>query len=72
MKNERCAVNERSGIPDKQEIISRRITDMTKLPVAVQVYSVRDSAEKNLADTLKKIKEMGCVHMKFCSIKLKP
>ena len=30
---------------------------MTKLPVAVQVYSVRDSAEKNLADTLKKIKE---------------
>ena len=52
MKNERCAVNERSGIPDKQKIISRRITDMTKLPVAVQVYSVRDSAEKNLADTL--------------------
>ena len=29
------------------------------LPVAVQVYSVRDSAEANLADTLRKIKEMG-------------
>ena len=29
------------------------------LPVAVQVYSVRDDAEKNLADTFRKIKEMG-------------
>ncbi len=29
------------------------------LPVAVQLYSVRDVADENLADTLRKIKEMG-------------
>lgn len=41
---------------------------MTKLPVAVQVYSVRDCAEKNLADTLKKIKEMGYDGVEFAGL----
>lgn len=41
---------------------------MTKLPVAVQVYSVRDAAEKNLADTLKKIKEMGYDGVEFAGL----
>ena len=30
-----------------------------KIPVAVQMFSVRDAAEKELAETLKKIKEYG-------------
>ena len=38
------------------------------LPVAVQVYSVRDSAESNLADTLKKIKEMGYDGVEFAGL----
>ncbi len=38
------------------------------LPVAVQVYSVRDSAEANLADTLKKIKEMGYQGVEFAGL----
>ena len=38
------------------------------LPVAVQVYSVRDSAEKDLADTLKKIKEMGYAGVEFAGL----
>ena len=41
---------------------------MNKLPVAVQVYSVRDSAEKNLADTLKKIKAMGYDGVEFAGL----
>lgn len=32
---------------------------MAKLPVAVQVYSVRDEAQRDFADTMKKIKDMG-------------
>ena len=32
---------------------------MKTLPVAVQVYSVRDDAEKDFAGTMKKIKEIG-------------
>ena len=32
---------------------------MNKLPVAVQVYSVREDAEKDFAGTMKKIKEIG-------------
>jgi sugar phosphate isomerase/epimerase len=32
---------------------------MKKLPVAVQVYSVRDEAEKDFRGTMKKIKELG-------------
>lgn len=38
------------------------------LPVAVQVYSVRDSAEANLAETLKKIKEMGYQGVEFAGL----
>lgn len=38
------------------------------LPVAVQVYSVRDSAEANLADTLRKIKEMGYDGVEFAGL----
>lgn len=32
---------------------------MTKLPIAVQVYSVRDDAARDFAGTMKQIKEMG-------------
>jgi sugar phosphate isomerase/epimerase len=32
---------------------------MNKVPVLLQIYSVREEAEKNLPDTLRKIKEMG-------------
>ena len=32
---------------------------MKTLPVAVQVYSVRDDAEKDFRGTMKKIKEIG-------------
>ena len=32
---------------------------MNKLPVAVQVYSVREDAERDFAGTMKKIKEIG-------------
>jgi len=38
------------------------------LPVAVQVYSVRDSAEAYLADTLRKIKEMGYQGVEFAGL----
>lgn len=38
------------------------------LPVAVQIYSVRDSAEKNLAETLKKIKAMGYDGVEFAGL----
>ncbi len=38
------------------------------LPVAVQVYSVRDSAEANLADTLRKIKDMGYDGVEFAGL----
>ena len=38
------------------------------LPVAVQVYSVRDSAEADLAGTLKKIKEMGYQGVEFAGL----
>lgn len=56
------------GMPPEYDFSHRRITDMTKLPVAVQVYSVRDTAEKNLADTLKKIKEMGYDGVEFAGL----
>ena len=32
---------------------------MKKLPIALQVYSVRDEAEKDFAGTMKKVKDMG-------------
>lgn len=38
------------------------------LPVAVQIYSVRDDAEKNLADTLRKIKDMGYDGVEFAGL----
>lgn len=38
------------------------------LPIAVQVYSVRDSAEKNLAETLRKIKAMGYDGVEFAGL----
>ena len=38
------------------------------LPVAVQVYSVRDSAERDLASTLKQIKEMGYDGVEFAGL----
>ncbi len=38
------------------------------LPVAVQVYSVRDDAEANLAKTLYKIKEMGYDGVEFAGL----
>jgi len=38
------------------------------LPVGVQVYSVRDDAESNLADTLRKIKEMGYDGVEFAGL----
>ena len=39
-----------------------------KLPIAVQVYSVRDCAEDNLLDTLKKIKEFGYDGVEFAGL----
>lgn len=33
------------------------------IPVAVQIYSVRDDAKTNLYGTLKKIKEIGCKYV---------
>lgn len=38
------------------------------LPVAVQLYSVRDDAEKNLVETLRKIKEMGYDGVEFAGL----
>ncbi len=38
------------------------------LPVAVQIYSVREDAEKNLAETLRKIKEMGYSGVEFAGL----
>lgn len=38
---------------------------MTKIPVAVQLYSVRHECEKDLAGTLAQIKEMGYVGVEF-------
>ncbi|MBR5496379.1 MAG: sugar phosphate isomerase/epimerase [Clostridia bacterium] len=38
------------------------------LPVAVQFYSVRDDAEKDFYDTLKKIKEMGYEGVEFAGL----
>ena len=38
------------------------------LPVAVQVYSIRDVAEANFADTLRKVKEMGYDGVEFASL----
>ncbi len=38
------------------------------LPVAVQVYSVRDDAEANLAGTLRKIKDMGYDGVEFAGL----
>lgn len=38
------------------------------LPVAVQVYSVRTDAEHDLADTLRKIKEMGYDGVEFAGL----
>ncbi len=41
---------------------------MSSLPIAVQVYSVRSSAEANLYDTLKQIKEMGYDGVEFAGL----
>ena len=38
---------------------------MKTLPVAVQVYSVRDDAEKDFAGTMKKIKEIMNIVNKY-------
>jgi len=38
------------------------------LPVAVQVYSIRDVAEANFADTLRKVKEMGYDGVEFAGL----
>ena len=38
------------------------------LPVAVQVYSVRDAAAKDLRGTLKAIKEMGYDGVEFAGL----
>ena len=38
------------------------------LPVAVQVYSVRDNAAKDLRGTLKAIKEMGYDGVEFAGL----
>ncbi len=38
------------------------------LPVGVQIYSVRDNAQANLADTLRKIKEMGYDGVEFAGL----
>jgi len=37
-------------------------------PIAVQVYSVRDDASKNLYGTLKKIKAMGYDGVEFAGL----
>ena len=41
---------------------------MKKFPVAIQVYSVRKDAGKNLYGTLKKIKEMGYDGVEFAGL----
>ena len=41
---------------------------MTKLPVALQVYSVRDDAAADLENTLRKIKEMGYDGVEFAGL----
>lgn len=38
------------------------------LPIAVQLYSVRDSMEENFVETLKKIKEMGYDGVEFAGL----
>lgn len=44
---------------DSLRSFKEKETDNMKFSVAIQVYSVRDDAEKDLNGTLKKIKEMG-------------
>jgi len=41
---------------------------MTKLPIAIQVYSVRDDAAADLRGTLQKIKEMGYDGVEFAGL----
>lgn len=41
---------------------------MTKLPIGVQLYSVRDDMEKDFEGTLKKVKEMGYDGVEFAGL----
>lgn len=47
------------------ETTERRRTKMRKIPVAVQLYSVREDCAKDLAGTLKAIAEMGYEGVEF-------
>ena len=47
------------------ETIERRRTKMRKIPVAVQLYSVREDCAKDLEGTLKAIAEMGYEGVEF-------
>ena len=42
--------------------------EMSSLPIAIQVYSVRDDASADLYATLKKIKEMGYDGVEFAGL----
>jgi len=44
---------------DKHNYNNKGDVTMSKLPVALQVYSVRDEAEKDFRGTMKKVKEIG-------------
>ncbi len=41
---------------------------MTKLPIGLQLYSVRDDMQKDFAGTLKKVKEMGYDAVEFAGL----
>ncbi len=41
---------------------------MSSLPVAVQLYSVRDSVETDMEDTLRRVKEMGYEGVEFAGL----
>ncbi len=41
---------------------------MKKFPVAIQVYSVRDFAEKDLKGTLQALKDMGYDGVEFAGL----
>ena len=41
---------------------------MSKLPVGIQLYSVRDDMSKDMAGTIKAIGAMGYAHVEFAGV----
>ena len=41
---------------------------MTKLPIGLQLYSVRDAMEKDFAGTIKAVAEMGYDQVEFAGL----